>query len=119
MCANIETVGAVIGDSLYGFRVYPIADLVAVMKSQPWMRRFDFDPEVAVRLVWRGLAPVNIAAPVKYLRADEGGVSHFNYLRDNVLLTWMHMRLVGGFLLRMPMLLRRRLAGGQGARRES
>ena len=110
--ANVETVGAGIGDSLYGFRVYPIADLVDVMRRQPWMRRFDFDPEAAVRLVWRGLVPVNIAAPVKYLRADEGGVSHFNYWRDNVLLTWMHTRLVLEFVLRLPWLLWRKVRGG-------
>jgi hypothetical protein len=48
---------------------------------------------------------------VKYLSADEGGVSHFNYLRDNALLTWMHARLVLEFLLRLPLLLRRRLRG--------
>src|SRR5688500_4650612 len=111
MCANIETVGAVIGDSLYGFRVYPIADLAAVMRRQPWMRRFDFDPEAAVRLVWRGLEPVNIPAPVRYLRPDEGGVSHFNYWRDNALLTWMHARLLLESLVRMPWLLRRRSKG--------
>jgi glycosyltransferase involved in cell wall biosynthesis len=106
--ANFETLGG-IGDSLFGFRVYPIADLVAVMRRQPWMRRFDFDPEAAVRLVWRGLAPVNVPAPVKYLKPEEGGVSHFNYWRDNALLTWMHARLVLGFLLRLPLLLARRL----------
>ncbi|HEX5130603.1 MAG TPA: glycosyltransferase family 2 protein [Usitatibacter sp.] len=108
MWANLETVGAGIGDSLYGFRVYPLADLVAVMDSHAWMRRFDFDPEVAVRLVWRGLEPVNIPAPVKYLRPEDGGVSHFNYVRDNVLLTWMHARLLTGFLLRLPWLLWRK-----------
>lgn len=108
--ANVETVFAGIEDSLYGFRVYPIADLIAVMRRQPWMRRFDFDPEAAVRLVWRGLEPVNVPAPVRYLRPEEGGVSHFNYLRDNVLLTWMHLRLVAEFLLRSPVLLWRRLA---------
>jgi len=53
--------------------------------------------------------PINLPAPVKYLRADEGGVSHFNYLRDNTLLTWMHLRLMLGFLLRLPLLLLRRL----------
>jgi glycosyltransferase involved in cell wall biosynthesis len=111
MWANIETVGAGIGDSLYGFRVYPIADLAAVMRAQAWMRRFDFDPEAAVRLVWRGLKPLNIPAPVKYLRPDEGGVSHFNYVRDNTLLTWMHARLMLGFVLRLPWLLARRLRG--------
>ena len=64
---NLETLGAGIDDSLYGFRVYPVADLIAVMRRQPWMRRFDFDTEAVVRLAWRGVAPINIAAPVKYL----------------------------------------------------
>jgi glycosyltransferase involved in cell wall biosynthesis len=91
--AKLETAGA-IGDSLFGFRVYPIADLVAVMRWQPWMRRFDFDPEAAVRLSWRGVLAVNVRAPVRYLKAEEGGISHFNYWRDNVLLTWMHLRLL-------------------------
>ena len=107
--ANLETVGGGIGDSLYGFRVYPIADLAAVMNAQRWMRRFDFDPEAAVRLVWRGLRPVNVPAPVKYLSAEEGGVSHFKYGRDNVLLTWMHARLMIEFLLRLPVLVVRKL----------
>jgi hypothetical protein len=106
--ANVETVGAGIGDSLFGLRVYPIADLAAVMHRQPWMRRFDFDPEAAVRLLWRGLPSINLPAPVRYLTPEEGGVSHFNYLRDNVLLTWMHTRLVLEFVVRLPLLLWRK-----------
>jgi hypothetical protein len=106
--ANLETLWVGIGDSLYGFRVYPIADLRAVMESSRWMRRFDFDAEVVVRLCWRGLRPINIPAPVKYFGANEGGVSHFNYLRDNALLSWMHARLLLGFVLRLPLLLWRR-----------
>jgi glycosyltransferase involved in cell wall biosynthesis len=105
---NLETLGAGVGDSLYGFRVYPVADLIAVMARQPWMRRFDFDTEAVVRMVWRGVKPVNIDAPVKYLSAAEGGVSHFRYGRDNVLLTWMHTRLMVEFVLRLPALLWRR-----------
>lgn len=108
---NLETLGAGIDDSLYGFRVYPIADLIAVMRRQPWMRRFDFDTEAVVRLAWRGVVPVNLAAPVKYLSAEEGGVSHFRYGRDNVLLTWMHTRLMLEFMLRLPLLIARRLLG--------
>lgn len=108
--ANLETLGAGIGDSLYGFRVYPMRELQAVMQRSRWMRRFDFDPEVAVRLCWEGLKPVNIDAPVKYFSPEEGGVSHFKYLRDNVLLTWMHTRLFIGFVLRLPWLLARRRA---------
>lgn len=106
--ANLETLGAGIDDSLCGFRVYPVADLIAVMRYQPWMRRFDFDTEAVVRLAWRGVAPLNLAAPVKYLSAEEGGVSHFRYVRDNALLTWMHLRLMIEFVLRLPGLLLRR-----------
>jgi len=108
--ANLETLWSGIHDSLFGFRVYPIDPLLKVMRRQAWMRRFDFDVEAAVRLIWRGLPPRNLPAPVRYFRADEGGVSHFNYWRDNVLLTWMHARLFVGFLLRLPVLLWRRLS---------
>lgn len=107
--ANLETLGAGIGDSLFGFRVYPVKPLCEIMQRSPWMRRFDFDPEVAVRLCWYGVRPINLQAPVRYFGPEEGGVSHFNYLRDNILLTWMHVRLVFGFLLRLPVLLWRRL----------
>ena len=108
--ANLETLWQGIGDSLYGFRVYPIAPLIRVMRRTPFMRRFDFDPEAVVRLCWAGVNPINLDAPVRYLTAEEGGVSHFKYLRDNALLTWMHARLLVGFVLRLPLLLWRRLA---------
>lgn len=103
--ANLETLWMGIGDSLYGFRVYPIAPLLQVMQGNRFMRRFDFDPEAVVRLCWAGVHPINIDAPVRYLSAQEGGVSHFNYLRDNLLLTWMHTRLLLGFVLRLPLLI--------------
>ena len=105
---NLETLGAGVADSLYGFRVYPIAELMSVMQHQPWMRRFDFDTEAVVRLAWRGVRPLNRDAPVRYLSAAEGGVSHFRYGRDNALLTWMHARLMVEFVLRLPWLLWRR-----------
>ena len=107
--ANLETLWQGIGDSLYGFRVYPAHLLLGVMEQSYWMRHFDFDPEAAVRLCWCGARPVNIPAPVKYLRADQGGVSHFNYLRDNLLLTGMHLRLFSGFIIRLPLLIWRRI----------
>jgi hypothetical protein len=102
--ANLETLWAGIGDSLFGFRVYPVAPLLQVMRGERWMRRFDFDPEAAVRLCWRGVPLLNLAAPVRYLGAEEGGVSHFHYWRDNALLSWMHLRLMLGFLARLPLL---------------
>lgn len=107
--ANLETLWMGIDDSLYGFRVYPIAPLAGIMERTRWMRRFDFDVEAAVRLVWRGLPVINIDAPVKYLGKDEGGVSHFRYVRDNALLAWMHSRLLIGFVVRLPVLVVRKL----------
>jgi glycosyltransferase involved in cell wall biosynthesis len=103
--ANLQTLWRGIGDALCGFRVYPIAPLRDIMERQRWMRHFDFDPEAAVRLCWRGLRPIRMAAPVKYFSVAEGGVSHFNYLRDNTLLTWMNLRLLGEFVVRLPLLL--------------
>ena len=108
---HLETLGAGVADSLYGFRVYPIDELIRTMHHQTWMRRFDFDTEAVVRLAWRGVKPINLDAPVKYLRAEEGGVSHFRYFRDNVLLTWMHARLLLEFALRFPVLAWRRISG--------
>jgi hypothetical protein len=109
--ANLETLWQGIGDSLFGFRVYPVGPLLDIMERQSGMRRYDFDSEAAIRLCWRGIYPINIAVPVKYFRPEEGGVSHFHYLRDNVVLFCMHVRLLLESLLRMPWLLRRRLAG--------
>ena len=107
--ANLETLWAGIHDSLFGFRVYPVGALISVMRKQPWMRRFDFDVEAVVRLCWRGVKPINLPAPVRYFTPQEGGISHFNYWRDNALLTWMHFRLFLGFVVRLPLLLVRRL----------
>lgn len=111
--ANLETLWAGIDDSLFGFRVYPVQPLLKEMESSSWMRRFDFDVEAAVRLVWAGLRPINLDAPVRYFTPEEGGVSHFNYLRDNALLSWMHLRLVLGFLPRLPALILRKIRSGK------
>ena len=108
-CTNLETLWAGVHDTLFGFRVYPIAPLIDVMQRSRWMRRFDFDPEAAVRLSWRGVPLINLPAPVRYFSAEEGGVSHFHYWRDNVLLTSMYLRLSMGFLVRLPWLGVRRL----------
>ncbi|HYM41827.1 MAG TPA: glycosyltransferase family 2 protein [Steroidobacteraceae bacterium] len=107
--ANLETLWAGIPDALFGFRIYPIAPLMAVMQRTPWMRRFDFDAEAVVRLSWRGVPARSLPAPCRYFTEGEGGVSHFNYWRDNVLLTWMYTRLFFGFLVRLPLLVMRRI----------
>lgn len=106
--AWIESLGEV-RDSLFGFRVYPVAPLRRAMEAARFMRRFDFDVEAAVRLCWSGVPAINAPAPVRYFRAAEGGVSHFRYARDNLLLAGMHARLLLGFLWQLPRLAAQRL----------
>jgi glycosyltransferase involved in cell wall biosynthesis len=92
--ANLETCWAGIGDSLFGFRVYPIAKSVQILESVRGGRRFDFETQLAVRLVWAGVRPISVPVPVRYFNRQEGGVSHFQYVRDNLLLTRVHAWLV-------------------------
>jgi glycosyltransferase involved in cell wall biosynthesis len=106
---SLETLWAGSFDSLFGFRVYPIDALQRIMESSRWMRRFDFDAEAAVRLCWNGFRPINLPAPVYYFGPEQGGVSHFRYLRDNLLLSWMHARLVMSFVRHLPTILPQRI----------
>ncbi len=101
--AALET-GRAVGDVLFGFRVYPIAPLLAAMGESAGMRRFDFDPEAVVRLAWRGTPLIHLPAPVRYPGPAEGGVSHFQYRRDNLLLAGMHLRLIGAAIGRVAKL---------------
>jgi hypothetical protein len=54
----------------------------------------DFDPEIAVRMVWHGTPVRNLPTRVRYVPREEGGVSHFQMVHDNVRISWMHTRLV-------------------------
>jgi glycosyltransferase involved in cell wall biosynthesis len=92
--------GAEIGDALFGFRVYPLPPLRAIMEASRHMRRYDFDAEAVVRLSWQGVVAINRPVPVRYYRAEDGGVSHFRYGRDNFLLARMYVRLAVARLAR-------------------
>jgi len=106
---RFEVLGPGIGDPLFGFRVYPAAPLKRALDSTRRARGFDFDPEVAVRMVWAGVPTINLPAPCRYLSKSEGGISHFRYLRDNLKLVWLHLRLVGQLPWRWPQILHRRI----------
>lgn len=108
----INTLSFDIRDSMCGFRVYPLPAVVAVIDGGRLGRRMDFDPEVLVRLHWRGVEVINQPTPVTYPR---DGISHFRMLHDNALITGMHARLFAGMLLRLPVLLARRLRRRNGS----
>jgi glycosyltransferase involved in cell wall biosynthesis len=101
----VESLGREIQDAMCGFRVYPLHRIVPIIRRHRLGERMDFDPEILVRAVWTGIELVYV--PVRVVYPDEGR-SHFMYLRDNLRITWMHVRLVAGMLLRSPMLIRRR-----------
>jgi glycosyltransferase involved in cell wall biosynthesis len=102
----LETLSLAVRDPLCGFRAFPLTATLELLDRRRTGDRMDFDPEIAVRLVWQGLRVINIPSKVTY---QEGGLSHFAMFHDNVLLVWLHTRLVIGGLLRSPLLLGRRL----------
>ena len=67
----------------------------------------EFDPELVIRLHWRGLRIRNLPTRVVY---RPGGLSHFDMIGDNARMTWVYTRSLGGMLVRLPRLLGRRLA---------
>jgi glycosyltransferase involved in cell wall biosynthesis len=98
----INTLSLAIRDSMCGFRVYPIAPVLALARRRRLGLRMNFDIEILVRLYWDGVAIVNLPTRVGY---PEDGVSHFKAWTDNVLISRLHMTLFFGMLPRIPSLL--------------
>lgn len=109
----LETLSFDIVDSMCGFRLYPLAPTLALLESCRIGERMDFDTDVLVRLYWRDV-------PLRWIRTRVAypldGVSHFRMVLDNLLMTGLHVRLVLGMLVRLPMLLWRRIGRMQDAR---
>jgi glycosyltransferase involved in cell wall biosynthesis len=101
----INTLSLEIPDTMCGFRVYPLAPVLALLDRTRVGLRMDFDIEILVRLHWAGVPmrwlPTRVAYP-----AD--GVSHFRLWLDNALISRVHARLFLGMLVRTPMLIGRR-----------
>lgn len=102
----VETLSLAIGDSMCGFRLYPLAPTLALIDRVAIPTRMDFDIEVIVRLYWAGVPVENVDTRVVY---PEGGLSHFDLWRDNLRISRMHTRLFFGMLPRLPLLLWRKL----------
>jgi glycosyltransferase involved in cell wall biosynthesis len=96
--AMVETLGRKVGDPLCGFRVYPVA---AALRVKTRGNAMDFDPEIAVRLKWAGVAIVHVPTPVIYRAADAGGVSHYRGFADTMLIAGAHFRLCTEGVLRL------------------
>lgn len=86
----IETLSFEIVDSMCGYRVYPIASTLAILKTKHVGQFMDFDTEIMVRLYWKGLRVRFVPSRVIY---PEDGYSNFRMWEDNVRISKMHTRL--------------------------
>ena len=100
---GVETLTFSPFDAMCGFRVYPVKLTIEVLDSANIGRRMDFDIEVLVRSLWHNIRLIPIKTKVIY---PENGTSHFNYLKDNVLIFLMHSKLFFGMVWRLPKILR-------------
>lgn len=103
----LATLSRDVSDPLCGFRCVPLAPVLRLLDRVSTGRRMDFEPELAVRLVWMGVPVVNLSTHVRYF---PDGISHFDWVWDNLRLAWLYTRLALGMLARAPALLRRRAA---------
>jgi glycosyltransferase involved in cell wall biosynthesis len=94
----------VIPDPLCGFRGIPLAETLRVLDRVQSRDRMEFEPELAVRLVWEGVPVVTLPTPIVY---PPGGLSHFSLTRDYPLLASLYVRLLLGALPRATARLRR------------
>lgn len=88
--------GADVADSQSGFRAYPLFPL---QTTRFLCRRFDFEIEILVRALWRGVEVSNL--PIRVLYQPKGErVSHFHKLRDNARISALNCLLVALALCR-------------------
>lgn len=90
-CVWLETLSFDIADSMCGIRVYPLHAVQNVIGKFRLGERMDFDSEIAVRLHWAGTPVINLPTRVLYPPAN---CSNFRMLRDNILISSMHARLL-------------------------
>lgn len=83
---KLETRNADIGDSLCGFRVYPLRRIKPMLNSLKFMR-MGFDTESIVKFVWNGIEVINVPTKVTY---PKEGLSHFRIICDNLSLILLH-----------------------------
>ena len=102
----VETLSLSSLDTMCGFRVYPLGSVLAILGSYRPGLRMNFDIEVLVRSIWEGIDVREIPSRVSY---PSDGLSHFRPVADNALITFAHVRLVLGMLIRSPQLIARKL----------
>ena len=101
----LETLSLAIKDSLCGFRVYPLAEFEAVFDRFHIAKNMGFDTDIIVKSIWLNIPVKFIPTKVIY---PVNSISHFKFLRDNLILIRLHTQLMFGMLLRSPLLILRK-----------
>jgi len=94
---RLET-GVACGDTQSGFRAYPVRALTTLKFL---CRRYNFEIEALVKLLWSGYELVEIPVKVTYASPGER-ISHFDMRADNLRLSLLHTALVIRRLLPIP-----------------
>lgn len=96
-----------IKDAMIGFRVYPVAPYLKLLKSHTFIdSRMGCDIDVLVRLSWLGIRIISESVKVSY-PAD--GISNFRMVSDNLRIAWTYTRLCLGMFIRFPIIIYRNL----------
>lgn len=114
VCVN--TLSRALKDSMCGYRLYPLVPTMQLLARNKIGARMDFDTDILVRLYWQGLPVENI--PTRILYQDDIP-SHFDIIKDNVRISWMHTRLFFGMLPRIPALVWRNFSNARRSKTPS
>ncbi len=87
-----------VADSQSGFRLYPLFHVQCLPLR---CRRYDFEIEILIRLMWKGVAIREVPIEVIYPPPGER-ISHFNKFSDNARISLLNAILVTVSLLRLP-----------------
>ncbi len=88
--------GIPIADSQSGFRIYPLFHL---QHLKFWTKRYDFEIEVLIRLIWKNVSIQEVAIEVFYPPQSER-ISHFRKFLDNARISILNVFLVALSLIR-------------------
>ena len=101
----IETLNKRMPDTMCGFRVYPIAKIMPILKTIKF-KRMGFDIEIIVKAYRCGIHIISVPTAVIY---PDDGVSHFHAFRDNFYISLLHTYLCA----LMPIWLIKKSLGGK------
>jgi len=103
----LTTLSMDVSDPLCGFRGIPLGATLDLLAEVEMGQHMEFDPQLIIWLHWRGVPVINLPTKVVY---DREGLSHFDFVRDNLRLIGVYLRALGGMVLRSPRLLMRRVS---------